>query len=79
MSYATTILERSIDPATQEMLDHAQKAGIETIWDRWMPCNRNAVSARPACAAGIAPWGRAVSARSRETALSWVPAGQAGT
>jgi len=34
MSYATTILERSIDPATQEMLDHAQKAGIETIWDR---------------------------------------------
>lgn len=35
MSYATKILERSIDPATHEMLDHAQKCGIETIWDRY--------------------------------------------
>jgi len=34
MSYSTKILERSIDPATHEMLDHAQKSGIETIWDR---------------------------------------------
>jgi len=28
-------LVRSIDPATQEMLDLTQKAGIETIWDRF--------------------------------------------
>lgn len=35
MNYAPEILKRSIDPATQEMLDRAQKAGIETIWDRF--------------------------------------------
>jgi anaerobic carbon-monoxide dehydrogenase catalytic subunit len=35
MNYAPEILKRSIDPATQEMLDHAQKAGVETIWDRF--------------------------------------------
>lgn len=35
MSYSTKVLERSIDPATHEMLDHAQKSGIETIWDRF--------------------------------------------
>ena len=35
MSYSSKILARSIDPATQEMLDLTQKAGIETIWDRF--------------------------------------------
>jgi anaerobic carbon-monoxide dehydrogenase catalytic subunit len=34
MNYAPEILKKSIDPATHEMLDHARKAGIETIWDR---------------------------------------------
>jgi anaerobic carbon-monoxide dehydrogenase catalytic subunit len=35
MSYSTKILERSIDPATHEMLEHAERSGIETIWDRF--------------------------------------------
>ena len=35
MSHSPKSLVRSIDPATQEMLDLTQKAGIETIWDRF--------------------------------------------
>jgi len=35
MNYGPEILKRSIDPATHEMLDRAQKAGVETIWDRF--------------------------------------------
>ena len=38
MSHSPKSLVRSIDPATQEMLDLTQKAGIETIWDRFDAC-----------------------------------------
>jgi len=34
MSTSEKILARSTDPATHEMLDQCQKAGIETVWDR---------------------------------------------
>lgn len=33
-TYSQKILNRSIDPATHEMLAHAEKIGIETVWDR---------------------------------------------
>lgn len=33
-NYSPTVLEKSIDPATHEMLDHAHKLGIPTVWDR---------------------------------------------
>ncbi len=34
-TYSQKILDKSIDPATHEMLDHAQKIGIPTVWDRF--------------------------------------------
>ena len=35
MEYSDKILNTSIDPATHEMLAHAKKAGLPTIWDRF--------------------------------------------
>ena len=38
MSEASTsdkVMSRSIDPATQEMLAHAEELGLETAWDRY--------------------------------------------
>ena len=34
-TYSQKILDKSIDPATHEMLDHAQKTGMTTVWDRF--------------------------------------------
>ena len=34
-SYSEKVLSRSIDPATQEMLAHAEELGFETAWDRY--------------------------------------------
>ncbi|WP_269851112.1 hypothetical protein [Methanosarcina horonobensis] len=30
-----TVFEKSIDPATQSMLEKAENEGIETVWDRY--------------------------------------------
>jgi anaerobic carbon-monoxide dehydrogenase catalytic subunit len=35
MSYSEKILSKSIDPATQQMLEVAEKQGLETAWDRY--------------------------------------------
>lgn len=35
MSYPEKILKKSIDPATQQMLEFAEKQGLETAWDRY--------------------------------------------
>lgn len=35
MAYNKDILDKSIDPAVHEMLDHAEKNGLETAWDRY--------------------------------------------
>ncbi|NMB90855.1 MAG: anaerobic carbon-monoxide dehydrogenase catalytic subunit [Chloroflexi bacterium] len=34
-TYSQKILDRSIDPATHDMLEHAEKTGMTTIWDRF--------------------------------------------
>jgi anaerobic carbon-monoxide dehydrogenase catalytic subunit len=34
-TYSQKILDKSIDPATHEMLEHAQKTGMTTVWDRF--------------------------------------------
>jgi anaerobic carbon-monoxide dehydrogenase catalytic subunit len=34
-TYSQKILDKSIDPATHDMLDHAQKIGMATVWDRF--------------------------------------------
>jgi carbon-monoxide dehydrogenase catalytic subunit len=33
-NYSPKVLEKSIDPATHEMLDHAERIGLQTVWDR---------------------------------------------
>lgn len=35
MSYSENILNKSVDPATQQMLEFAEKQGYETAWDRY--------------------------------------------
>ena len=35
MSFSEKTLSRSVDPATQRMLDVAEKEGLETAWDRY--------------------------------------------
>jgi carbon-monoxide dehydrogenase catalytic subunit len=35
MTYSDKVLNRSIDPAAQEMLAHAEELGMETAWDRY--------------------------------------------
>ncbi|ACN17400.1 Cdh2 [Desulforapulum autotrophicum HRM2] len=35
MSYSEKILSKSVDPATQQMLEFAEKQGLETAWDRY--------------------------------------------
>ena len=35
MTYDKDILDKSVDPAVHEMLDHARKSGLETAWDRY--------------------------------------------
>ncbi len=34
-AHSAKAVERSADPATQEMLDHAAKLGLTTAWDRY--------------------------------------------
>jgi len=35
MAFSDKILEKSIDPTVHQMLDRAEQAGIETVWDRY--------------------------------------------
>jgi len=35
MSYSEKILNKSVDPATHQMLEFAEKQGLETAWDRY--------------------------------------------